>query len=441
MIKLRYKLGLFNLVSKILFGILFLASMPLILERINTEQTDNELIGKREQVLEIIAEWGVESFLSDDQESSFGSYNILKEEYISIEKVNLDENWNFIEITNRLIEDEIIDYRVLNYSFLVDDEMYLLEIGKSLKSIKQTEKHIRTFTLIFLLVFILVSFISDLTYVRTLTSPLEKITDRLKKTLSPAGYGMSGHLPTNTYEYAYLDRTLSELMRKLDLLIQNEKQVTSNISHELLTPVSVLRSKMENMLALPHLDPEVEIKLEESLKTLHRLKTMVKSLMMIARLESQQYLKEDSFNVKDIIDEVLEELSPISEDKEVTIVKQLNAAINISAANRSLFFIMIYNVINNAVKFTPPKGVITITTEMISSKPNLKVSDTGEGMDKTQLDELFSRFKKKSATDEKGNGLGLAITKSIAEFHNIPVTVSSNRNIGTQFSFFFDNHN
>jgi hypothetical protein len=138
MMKLQTKLALFNLLAKLVFSALFIGFLPLITERINTLQTDNELIKKRETVIKLISEVGIEPFITADTVNGFGSYNILKEEFINLEKVDLAEDWNFIEVTQRLIEGEAIDYRVLNYSFKVDGQTYLLEIGQSLSSMRSS---------------------------------------------------------------------------------------------------------------------------------------------------------------------------------------------------------------------------------------------------------------------------------------------------------------
>jgi hypothetical protein len=83
--KLQTKLALFNLLSKLVFSALFIGFLPLIIERINTLQTDNELIDKREEVITLISEVGIDPFITDDSLTGFGSDNILKEEFINRE--------------------------------------------------------------------------------------------------------------------------------------------------------------------------------------------------------------------------------------------------------------------------------------------------------------------------------------------------------------------
>lgn len=436
MMKLQTKLALFNLLSKLVFSALFIGFLPLIIERINIRQTDNELIDKREEVIDLISEVGIEPFMTSDTNDGFGSYNILKEEFISLERVDLSQEWNFIDVTQRLIEDEAIDYRVLHYSFRVDGEPYLLEIGQSLSSITYAGRNIRNVILIFLAIFIAVTLLSDLFYTSRILRPLRVITGRLKETTSPSAVS-ADPVRTSTEDFIQLDRTLREMMKKIDDLFRKEKEITVNISHELMTPVSVLRSKLENMLLSENLDPVIETGIEESLRTLHRLKTLVNSLLMIARIESRQYLKEDIVEISALIKEVTDEISPVADDSGVEIIINCNRNYILSHSNRSLLFSMFYNVVNNSVKHTPAGGRIEISGTEGEGRFEVSVCDTGRGMTPEQLDRLFSRFSTRLEPGGDSTGIGLAITKSIADFHDIPVRVLSEPDNGTKFFFFF----
>ena len=436
MMRLQTKLALFNLLSKLVFSALFIGFLPLIIERINTRQTDNELIDKREEIITLISEMGIEPFITADTLAGFGSYNILKEEFISLEKIDLSEDWNFIEVTQRLIDNETIDYRVLNYSLKIDGQTYLLEIGKSLSSMRYAAKNIRKVILIFLAFFILVTLLSDLLYTARVLRPLKVITRRLEATSSPSFHD-SKQLRTTTKDFIQLDRTLREMMKKIEDLFRTEKEITVNISHELMTPVSVLRSKLENILLQKGLDHDVEAGIEESLRTLHRLKTLVNSLLTIARIESRQYMKEDSIRISELVREVTEELSPVAVDAGVEITLNCNDDFVFRNANRSLIFSMFYNVVNNAVKNTPRKGKIEIGGKWRDAIFEVSVIDTGKGMTQKQLDNLFSRFRTKLDPAGDSTGIGLAITKSIADFHDIAIRVLSEPGKGTEFFFFF----
>jgi len=222
MMQLRTKLSLFNLLSKVVFAGMFLILMPYIIQGINLRQVDNNLIQKREQVIAQISDIGIEPFIQSDSSDAFGSYNILKEEFISLERIDNVEDLNYIDVAPRLIEGEEIEYRVLNYSFVINYHKYLLEIGKSLESIRYTEKNTRRVMWVFLIFIIILTFITDLEYTNLLLKPLEKIKNKLKRISDPSHFDNS-RVKTSTYDFQRLDSALNELMDHINALFKKEK--------------------------------------------------------------------------------------------------------------------------------------------------------------------------------------------------------------------------
>ena len=436
MIRFRNKLALFNLVSKFVFAAAFLIIMPWVLERFNLLQTDLELIEKREWVIDLIEQGELDPLNLRMDGEGFGSYNILKEEYISLEPVELVEHYNFIDVSPRIVDDETIDYRVLSYSFLIDGQTYLLEIGKSLSSIVNTERYLRRITFYFLLLFVVISLVSDVSFARILIRPLEDITRKFRNKNNPAEY-KAAPVQTSTYEFQYLDKTLDEMMQQIQELFQKEKQYTANISHELLTPVSILRSTLENLLLNHDLDDAAAAKVEESLKILHRLKSLVNALMMIARIESSQYLKTETAEIQQLLDDVSSELIPLIEDREILLQRNYSLDYTLTKVNKTLLFTMFYNVLNNAIKFTPRGGTIILSATTIGSDLLVEVADNGSGIQQEQLEKLFKRFSVNIPKEGNGTGLGLAITKSIADFHGVRMNVVSQEAKGVKLSFIF----
>jgi signal transduction histidine kinase len=204
-----------------------------------------------------------------------------------------------------------------------------------------------------------------------------------------------------------------------------------------MTPVSVLRSKLENILLEKELDPVVEKKTEESLTTLHRLQSLVSSLLMIARIESHQYLREDTFSLKDLLTEIISEISPVADDAGIRVLTDINDDLTVSKANRSLIFSLFFNIVNNAIKNTSRGGEIRIKGKRTNKGLILSIEDTGKGLSDRQKKMLFERFRMKDPASNDGTGIGLAIAKSIADFHEIKISVSSEPGKGTMFSFVF----
>lgn len=436
MIRLRTKLTLFNLLSKTAFAVVVIGLLPFVVKRINTIQTDLELIEKREKTIRIIEEAGIEAFITPDNENTFGSYNILKDEFISLERDTVSEELNYIEISSRLIEDETIDYRVLNYTIYIDDLNYLLQIGKSTETISKTEETTWSVIFVFLIFFIVSTLLLDLFYSKRILKPLEQIVEKIKSASSPLKYSREP-VKTTTYDFIQLDQTIKDLMEKIVTLFRKEKEITVDISHELLTPVSITRSKLENLLLSSKLDIEAAEKIEESLHTINRLTTLVNSMLLIARIESHQYLKEDSFSLNAVLSEAIDEISPVAENNDIHINYTLKEDHIISQGNRSLLFSMFFNILSNAVKNSNTGDEIAVSCYRKEKNHLVRIKDNGKGMTNDQLKTLFSRFSTKYKRDGEGTGIGLAITKSIADFHNIDIKVTSETGQGTTFLLVF----
>ena len=154
-------------------------------------------------------------------------------------------------------------------------------------------------------------------------------------------------------------------MIKISDLFTLEKQFIANVSHELLTPISIISSRLENILQQEGLSEENENKIFASLKTLDRLKSIIKSLLLISQIENNQFNKKDQVNVAEIVNEINEEVEDRLEAKKVKFTNKLKVSFSM-AANRSLMYTLLYNVINNAIKYNRTGGNITVTDKITS---------------------------------------------------------------------------
>ena len=154
---------------------------------------------------------------------------------------------------------------------------------------------------------------------------------------------------------------------------------------------------------------------------------------MIARIESRQYLREESFQVNEVLREIIGELNPIAEDTGILLSGEFERDMQLERANRSLIFSMFYNVVNNAVKNTSSGGEVHVKSSVLNGRFMVIISDSGRGMTDSQVSTLFSRFSTRLETSGNNTGIGLAISKSIADFHNIEISVRSVIEKGTTF--------
>ena len=437
--KLRLKIVIYNAISKGLIILAFGALLPIVVEKIVYNHIDKRLHARTEKVEKIIVRGGVDE-IRLEQDCSFESYDILKEEFITIGPLENDPDYPMdpkTEIRDWEIEGEKLNHRVLITPFIYDNQLYELNIGEGLGSIEALKSTIYKFTLLTMLIIILLSIFIDAGFIHYLMRPFNKIiTKKLKATKDPINFDFS-RVDSNTTEFIYLDESLNDLMRRINETFLIEKEFIANVSHELLTPISVLQNRMENLVASGTMDVNSTQKIVESQRTLGRLSQIIRSLLMISKIENAQYIKTDSCNIKNIIEEVCEELNELIEDKEIKLELNLEN-FEFSNSNRSLLFNLFFNLINNAIKYNKETGSITISSYSTSGNYSVTISDTGIGIDSDHLPNIFDRFKRFDKKSDGGYGLGLPIVKTIADFHNIDVQVKSEFNKGTSFVLSFN---
>ncbi len=435
--KLNNKLTLVNTVSKLLIFIGIIFFVPYLVKEVVTNLTDKRLVLMQQRVMGIMDKVGINNFIRTESDSSFASYNILKEEYISIESVpDSVQLGDTIDDDERNIENVVVNYRVLSSVFLKEGKKYLLEIGKSLATINQLYEAVKKFQLYILIVILVITLVTDIAFINFFLRPFQVIINKkLKPVQNPSDFDFT-EIKTSTTDFKMLEKTIHEMMGKINNAFQREKEFTSNVSHELLTPISLLQSRLENILSDQNISENVALKVIESQKTLTRLKKIINALLMISKIENEQYLKEDSVNMKYLIADVLEEIDERFEEKNISVDVSAETDF-ILEGNKSLLFTLLFNLINNAIKYNVPHGKIFIRTFFENQNFVLEVEDFGIGISQEKIKTLFDRFKKMKFTDEESHGLGLPIVKAIAAFHKIIINISSTEGKGTIFKLIF----
>ena len=434
--KLLTKLTLFITLSKLAIVVLFISILPVLVERISSGYTNYYLGQQKNEVLKVIDRNGIDYYLQGD--SSYGSYTMLKEEYVSLEPVTSTTIRDTIETAARVIEKDTLNYRILTHQFDVQGRPYVVEIGKKVELISQYSRPLQRIALYVLAALILLTIIIDLLFTRVLLRPLKLIIEsKLVNRKFPFNQPV---LPvaTSTKDFRDLDDTLIALMRRIHEDFEKEREFTSNASHELLTPIGILQTKMENLLMEERLDEQSSEKLIGMMKTLNRLKKIVQSLLLISRIENDQYAKSDKLTVNSLFVEIWDELGHRVEENQLQVNMSLTEHVLIHEVNHDLLFQLFYNLLNNAIRYNRAGGAIEIFDGYDhTGKYMVHISDTGVGINAEDLQFIFDRFRKVGSNGSEGFGLGLSIVKSIATFHGITVSANSEPGVGTTVSVGF----
>ncbi len=436
--KLQIKLALYNALTKLAI-ILFTGGLILVsLERLTYHHIEARLSLKKRELLKHISEKEISAFLNEQK--SFIDYTILKGEYIIIKPIRYQPSLadKDVFVTGaRTIDQNTESYSILKSAFNFTGHTYYLEIGETMYTVDALKSTIKGFALLMLFIALTLTMLIDLTFTRFLLKPFYQIIDRkLIKVNDPLNFDYE-KVETTTQDFELLDSSISSLMAKISNLFMLEKQFIANVSHELLTPISIIGSRLENILQQEGLTVETENKIFASLKTLNRMKAIINSLLLISKIENNQFNKADRVVITDIIKEVSEELDDRLEDKKIQFNNHTSYTWSMQA-NRTLMYTLLFNIINNAIKYNKENGGIFITDTLKDDSYTLEITDTGIGMNEKEIEMAFNRFEKLDTDHKESHGLGLAIAKSITVFHNIGVQIISAKDNGTTFRLVFN---
>jgi two-component system, OmpR family, sensor histidine kinase ArlS len=433
--KLYYKLTLINALSRVTIVAAFLIFVPDLIYKAAIQHTDDLLARRKVEFIHIMNKMGINQFIREESDSTYADYTIFKEKYVSIEPVK--QAINDTDITGRRdIEGDTVEARILKHSFKYNNTNYLLEIGESLQYVDDLKSVLSKVALYILLGVILLTVFVDLSVMKYLLRPLQKIEAKLKGIRTPEKFDYT-LVRTNTTDFRYLDRTIRNMMRKIRNTFYIEKEFIANVSHELLTPISILQTRLENMLEAGNLSEETETKIIESQKTLGRLKQIVRSLLLISQIENNQPPKEDRVDVPELLQEVKSEIEVRLAEKNITLELEIHDGFVFAPCSRSLLYTLFFNLVNNAIKYNKQNGWIIITTEKVKNEYLVHIRDTGKGIAPENLKLIFQRFKKFNNSENESYGLGLAMVKTIADFHEMDINVESKLNEGSTFSVAF----
>ncbi|MEO8086827.1 MAG: HAMP domain-containing sensor histidine kinase [Bacteroidota bacterium] len=438
--KLQFKLALYNALSKALIIAAIGLFLPVILKKVVYTHIDQRLRARVARMMLEVERGGIREIIMD-QDCSFSDYTIFKEEYVSIKPLSSMPQYFGKEIildAERNIDNEIVKHRVLSKSFIYDNQLYELEVGEGVHDIESLTDTFHKYTIWFLVCVVLLFFFIDIFYGRVLLIPFYKIVNQKLQAVQHPSTFKPEKVKTNTYEFSYLDTSINEMMKKVQDAFEIEREFITNVSHELLTPISILQTRCENILADPKVSSEIAIKMVDSQKTLTRLSRIVKALLYISKIENRQFLKEENVLLKSLVTDVLDEIEERIASKNIKVHQQWNSDFEVRNCNRSLLQTMFFNLVSNAVKYNKENGEILIIGHQDEDKNFiLTIKDTGVGIAKENIEFVFDRFKRFRPEDGSSFGLGLPIVRTIADFHDLKINVDSTLNSGSGFSVIF----
>lgn len=274
--------------------------------------------------------------------------------------------------------------------------------------------------------------------VHKLLKPIRDMTDKVKNINGTSLNRLDTDLAKD--ELKDLALTFNEMLDRLELFMNQQKQFVSDASHELRTPIAIIQGYTEMLERWGKDDPAI---LEESINSLSQetasMKDLLEKLLFLSRSDKKTLkVEKEMFDLSALCHEVVKETGFI--DDEHTIVPKITDNIMLSG-DKGLIKELLRILVDNALKYTPEGGTITVGCTISKQNIILSVQDTGIGIAHEHIAHLFERFYRVDEARNKstgGTGLGLAIAEQIVKVHGAQISVTSEIDEGTQFLIFFE---
>ena len=242
-------------------------------------------------------------------------------------------------------------------------------------------------------------------------------------------------------ELNQLSISYNRMLTRLSDAFEVQRQFTANAAHELRTPLSLIQVQLDlyNAARHPGNDADTMQTIKMVTEQNDRLNKMVKTLLDMSELQTVG--RDEVIAVDALVDEVLADLEPLAQEKNITLVENCK---NITMRGSDiLIYRMVYNLVENAIKYNHVDGQVIVTAYQEENHVHLSVEDTGSGIPeelKERVFEPFFRVDKSRSRELGGVGLGLALVREIVRVHDGSITVRSNPSGGTVFELQFMHH-
>lgn len=221
-------------------------------------------------------------------------------------------------------------------------------------------------------------------------------------------------------DFDQLAATLNEMLARIENLVESVSRVSDSIAHELRTPLTRLRAELED-LAAAHDPTDMQTRARAALEEAERLQSMFEALLRIGRLQSGGRLPKAPVDLSALLADAADLHRPAADERRQTLAEDAAAGLTVTG-DRDLIFQMVSNLLDNAVKFAPSGGRVTLQGRAAPGGVEVIVSDNGPGVQPADRVRVFERFWR-GDSGKPGFGLGLSLVAAAAEAHGATVTL------------------
>ena len=340
---------------------------------------------------------------------------------IAKENDNLKDSIFIVEKPHDFLQFEDIDrFRGLSKIIYLNKKPFRFNIETNIEESQETIFFISATT-----VFLFILIVGGLLFLnrrlsKSVWKPFRKTLDQLKN-FNLNQQTKIDFEETDIKEFDELNQSLSKLIDQNISVYKTQKEFTENASHELQTPLAILKNKLDILLQNEDLTEKQYQIAEEMNKALTRSSRINRNLLLLAKIDNSQFDNSELIRFDELLNQSIEILQEHFEQKNITMKSEISPNVEVKG-NSSLMEVLINNLILNAIRHTSVNGFIEIKLT------NLVFEVSNSGIEKLNEDLLFKRFSKLSA-DNRGSGLGLAIIKQICILQNWKINYRFENNL------------
>ncbi len=307
-------------------------------------------------------------------------------------------------------------------------------MGHPIDAIQNALNSLITMLGIVLLILVFPAILGGYLNARSAVGPISDISKKLKQ-INLGSLDKRVDNPQTGDEIEELSVTFNSLLDRLHKAFQRERQFIGDVAHEVKTPLAAQRTNIELVLAKDHPKKEYRLALEESLIDNNRLSTTLKNVLDLAWSQADAVRTQfEDFDLSRVATEIKDLCTKMAVGKQISVTGNIESNIVISGKKDKLERALV-NLVDNAVKYTPKKGKITITLQKVADKAQFKINDSGRGISESDLPHVFERFYRGSISDKTfGSGLGLSISQAIVSAHHGEILAKSQIGVGSEFT-------
>ncbi|HEY9167787.1 MAG TPA: ATP-binding protein [Candidatus Kryptonia bacterium] len=337
-----------------------------------------------------------------------------------------------VSVTTAMINDQAIRLAAMNTKF------YRIRVAYPEDEIKEVLQNLFSIFLLLIPIVFLISVVGGYFLAKQSLRPVDRITQTARE-ITARNLRQQIEVANPRDEIGRLAETLNDMISRLEASFEQVSQFSIDASHELRTPLTIMRGEIELALRGSRTTASYKKTLASLLDEVIRMSEIIEGLILLAKADTGvAKLEKKPTRLDQLVTEIKSDMEILADQKKVAISISKLEELTVSGDEVKLRQLML-NLIDNAIKYTPSGGRVTLSLQAVDGCADFVVEDSGVGIASEDLAKIFDRFYRVDKSRSRlpaGLGLGLSIAKWVAEAHGGHITVESKSGVGSKFSVF-----